>query len=308
MFNRPSEFLFNRPDPRVNVYNQGSGGVGHFMGLPPAAQWDTDWAVERWNLARTLDQEAFVDNPSAPTETANGREWVQTQLTGSTLTVVDTAFPAYLRIATPGTATSGQSMQGCLGAAGNTKVIYDPANAQDLYFSVTCRLSDANNDDDTVEQCRLFVGFAPVDTTVFTTLDDFVGIHKADGSGQLYLVADQTAVDPASASSQTGLINLNSSHANLINEWFTIHLHAFGLDQSNQLGRAVAFLDYHRKPTGSVYKSPTYLGELDLSTNSDVPGNAMCPTIAFIEGEAVAKRLDIAQVTCAAKFDLGAAG
>lgn len=307
MFSRRSRFLFRRPDPRIASTNRGYV-PGHYCGLPPAVQWDVDWMVEHWDLACTLDQEAFVNNPASPDETANGREWVQTQLTGSTLTVTDTAFPPRLRIATPGTATSGQSMQACLGAAGNTKVIYDPANAQDLYFSITMRLSDANNDNDTVEQCQFFVGFAPVDTTIFTTVDDFIGLHKPDGSGQISLVADQTAVAPGSASTRQGLINLNSSNANLINRWFTLHFHALGLDQTNQLGRVLAFIDYHAQPAGAADRTPTYLGEIDLDTNNDVPGAAMCPTIAFREGEAVAKNLDIVQVTCAAKRDLGAAG
>jgi hypothetical protein len=51
--------------------------------------------------------------------------------------------------------------------------------------------------------------------------------------------------------------------------------------------------------------TPTHLKTLNLDTNSDVPGAAMCPTIAFNAGEATAKRLDIAKVICAAKYRLG---
>lgn len=297
---------FTFPETRAVPSGRRTGWVvSKYAGMPPAVEFADRWYSRVWCLGDTTDQEAFVDSPASPTETSNGSEWIQTQLNSSTITVVDTGFPPYMRIATGATEGDGQSMQAAIGATGNTRTIFDTSTMADLFFSATVRLSDANNNAATVEQCQLFLGFAPVDTTIFTSVDDFIGFTKADGSGVLRIAADQTTVAPGSASTISSLISLSpTTGANLVNKWFTVTFRASGLGRTAQVGTVYAHLDYNRTPSGATENSPTHYATLDLSVNDDVPGAAMCPTIAFRTGEAVAKRLDIAKLVVAGKYRL----
>ena len=262
-----------------------------------------------YDLAGPAGQEAFVDSPGGPNEGNAGSEWQGTQLTGSTVTIVDTGFPAYMRVATGAADGQGQQFQGCVGAAGNTRTLFDTSTMEDLYFSITCRLSDANNNAATLTQSRLFCGFAPVDTSVLAGVDDYIGLAKADGTDLVQLVADQTSGVPVSGASTTAdLFNLGTSGnsaQSLVNEWFTMSFLAQGLDRTAQEGTVYAFLDWHRRLNNSTKHVPTFVGSINLDTNSDCPGAAMCPTIAFNAGEATAKRLDITKVIVAGKYRLG---
>src|SRR3990167_1337893 len=305
MFSRADRLWFNFLEPNAPPARSGLR-LGRYTGFPVGVEFQDRCHVQVWDLANTLDQEAFVDSPAAPDETMNGAEWRQTQLTGSTVTVVDTGFPSYLRVLTGATDGHGQEMQAVLGAGGATRTIYDTSTVEDILFSITLRFADANNNSATVEQMRFFAGFGAPDTSVLAGLDDYIGFASADGSGILKLVADQTSGVPVTgASSSVNLLNLNTSNANLVNKWITLTLVARGLDRTNQEGHVYGFVDSHNKRTGAVDFTPTHLGSLNLDTISDVPGAAMCPTIAFNAGEAVAKQLHIAKVVCAAKFRLG---
>jgi hypothetical protein len=307
MFHSRDRFNFRSPKGSHPFGRRDGMDVPRYAGLPPAVELFDRWAVQVWDLGTLQGQEAFVDSPASPDETANGAEWTQTQLTGSTLTIVDTASPAYLRVLTAATDGQGQQMQANIGAGGATKTLYSPATVEELFFSITLRFADANNNSATVEQMRFFAGFAAPDTSVLAGVDDYIGFASADGSGIIKLVADQTSGVPVTgASTSTNLLNINTSNHNLVNKWFTLSFKAEKLNVTSQEGTVYAHVDYHRKPTGASDFSPTHLGTINLDTNSDVPGAAMCPTIAFNAGEAVAKQLHIAKVICAAKYKLGA--
>jgi hypothetical protein len=306
MFSRSDRLWFNFLEPNADPKRSGFK-LGRYTGFPVGVEFHDRCQVQTWDLATTAGQEAFVDSPASPDETLNGSEWRQTQLTGSTLTIVDTGFPSYLRILTAATDGQGQEMQACLGAGGATRTIYDTSTVEDILFSITLRFVDANNNSATVEQMRFFAGFAAPDTSVLAGVDDYIGFASADGSGLLKLVADQTSGVPVTgASSSVNLVNLNTSNANLVNKWITLTLVARGLNRTSQKGRVYGFVDSHNKRTGAVEHTSTFVDSLNLATNSDVPGAAMCPTIAFNTGEAVAKQLHVAKVVCAAKFKLGA--
>lgn len=306
MFQRGDRFNFRSPKGAAPQGGRLGYSVSKYAGLNPAIELLDRWVVQQWDLSTLEGQEAFVDTPSAPTETIAGSEWTQTQLTGSTLTIVDTSTPAYLKVLTGATDGHGQQMQANIGAGGATKTLYSPASVEELYFSITCRFVDANNNSATVEQMRFFAGFAAPDTSVLAGVDDYIGFASADGSGILKIVADQTSGVPVTgASTSANLINLNTSNANLINKWMTLSFKVENLDATTQEGTVYAHVDYHRKPTGATDFLPTHLGTLNLDTNSDVPGAAMCPTIAFNAGEATAKQLHIHRVICAAKLRLG---
>lgn len=301
---------FDFPSPKgVPNGHRASQIVSRFAGMPVGAELADRWMYHVYDLSRPRDQEAFVDSPGAPGEGNAGTEWQGTQLTSSTVTIVDTGFPAYLRILTGATDGHGQQFQACVGAGGNTRTLFDTSTMEDLYFSITCRLSDANNNAATLEQSRLFAGFAPVDTSVLAGVDDYIGFAKADGSDVVKLVADQTSGVPVTgASTSDNLFQLGTSGnaaQSLVNEWFTMSFLGQGLDRTAQEGTVYAFLDWHRRLNNSTKHAPTFVGSINLDTNSDVPGAAMCPTIAFNAGEATAKRLDISKVIVAGKYRLG---
>lgn len=283
--------------------------VSKYSGLPPSIELPDRYLIEVWDPGVRDNQFDLVDVPATPGEAINGRGWAQTQFTASTVTINDTGFPPFLRIATGAASGNGQQMQAAVGATGTNRTMYSTANAEELFFSITMRLSDANNNANTVEQINLFAGFAPVDTTILAGVDDYIGFAIADGSGIVKLVADQTSGVPITgASSSVNVANLSSAGAgarSLINKWFTLTFIAKNLSRTAQTGVVYAFLDQHLTPAGASKRAPTHLATLDLSTLSDVPGADMAPSIAFTAGEAVAKNLDIAKIVCAAAYRLG---
>lgn len=286
------------------------GGVlpHRYSGMPFGVELADRWMFEVWDLGQPRDQERLVDNPAAPNETGFGTDWVHTQITGSTVTVVDTAFPAFLRIATPAADGQGQQLQACKGAVAHTRTLYDTLNCRHLFFSITCRIQDANNNAATMEQNQLFVGFAPVDASILTAVPNFVGLYKGDGSGTLQLVADQANVAPSAASTRKSLANLSSSGSgarSLANKWMTLSFLAADVNRTTQKGTVHGFLD-HGLAAGNVEPAHSYLGSIDLDTNDDVPGANMCPSIAFLAGEAVVKNLEITKIIAGAAYRPGA--
>lgn len=298
---------FNFPDLGTIVTPGRAGSqLSRYAGLPPSVEFWDRYLVQTWELGRTADQEAFVDIPASPTETVSGTEWEQTQVGGSTMTIVDTGFPPYLQIQTGATDTNGQQMQAVIGATGTTRTMFDTSTMQDMFFSVTCRFVDANNDNETIKQTAFFLGFAPRDVSILAGVDDYIGFTKADGSTLLKISADQTSGVPTTGASTTAqVIDMGTSSANLVNKWITLSFLVKGAKRTEQEGTVYAFVDSHRKPTGAVKFSGTHFATLNLDTNSDCPGAAMAPSIAFSTGEAVAKKLQIAKIVCAGAYRLG---
>lgn len=271
-----------------------------FGGCPPLFEGNDRWLNVCYDFSTALREEQWVDNPTSPSETGAGTDWQHTQLTASTITIVRNTFPPYLQLASDGSGTAGGQMQASVG----TRTMFDTSLCADMMFSATVRFTDANNDDDTVEQSRWFMGFSAVDTSLLTAVDDYIGFAKADGTGVVQLVADATSGAPdTGASTSSNLISL-STHG-IINEWATFTFQARNLNRSAGTGVVHAFIDYGRMDSGARYPASTYVGSIDLEPNSDVPGAVMCPSIAFVEGEATAKNLQIAKVQVAAKYELG---
>lgn len=275
-----------------------------FGGMGPAAEYFDRWLHVTYDFSTATREQDWVDNPAAPSEAGAGNDWQHTQLTGSTVTIVRNTFPAYMQIATSATSGQGQQLQASVG----TRTMFDTSLCEDMMFSATVRFTDASNDAATVEQSRWFMGFSAVDTSILTAVDDYIGFAKADGTGVVQLVADATSGAPdTGASTATNLISLSPTAPghNLVNKWVTFTLQARNLNRTAGTGVVHAFIDYHRSTSGSVQPNPTYVGSIDLSVNTDVPGAVMCPSIAFVTGEAVAKNLQIAKVQVAAKYELG---
>jgi len=277
--------------------------LGKYLGMPVGAEIADRWYLRKWDAGDPIGQEQFVNAPAMPDETMAGTEWVHTQVTGSTVTVVDTGFPAYLRILTGAGDGQGQQMQAIKGATGNTKLMFDTSTMDEMFFSIMFRLVDANNNLATVQQSKLFFGFAPVDTSILTAVDDYMGFVKDDASGLIKLVADQTSGAPVSgASSSADVMTLAAAQAN---KWITLTFRASKLNRTTQKGVAYGFVDLHSQPAGASKRIATHRATLNLGANSDVPGAAMAPSIAFLAGEATAKNLDIAYIIAGGAYRLG---
>jgi len=309
MISQLDRFCFD--SPKGVLARSGYGAqISRFMGYSPGIELHDRMQFREWDFSRNADALAFLDALAAPAEATAGTEWANTQLTASTITLQDGGFPSFIRWATGAGDGNGQSAQNVIGTGAATRLPFDFSVMRNFIISGTFRISDANNNAATVEQCRFFFGIAPADTSIFTAVANFAGFAKDDGSGILKVVADQASVAPhTSASSSLNLANLSSAGANarsLINKWFTLTLVGVGLVRTGtQKGVIYAFLDQASQPAGSSDFTPTHVGTLDLGTLQDVPAANGALTLAFTAGEAVAKNLDFAKIMYGIDYVLG---
>ena len=294
-------FAFDSPNGQSPVV---TGQVSKYLGMPAGIEIDDRWSASEWDPAKATDQAALVDNPAAPGVVNPGTDWQPTSTGGTNLAaIIDTGFPPYLRWTTGAADTNGLQMQANKGAVGLTKALFDTSAMDDLFFSITFRLVDANNNAATVEQSKFFFGLAAIDTSILAGVDDYIGFVKDDASGVIKLVADQTSGVPTTgASSSVNVFTLTAAHAN---KWITLSFRATKLDRTNQKGVVYAHIDFNRIPTGASKRMTTYAATLNLGTNSDVPGANMTPSIAYATGEAVAKQLHMASIIAAGAYKLG---
>lgn len=285
-------------------FNDAPGGSQHsparpastFPGMPAGSNVDSEWLWHRVKFQDELDM----------LEDAVNENWTTT-VTGTTpvMTLSDDAQPSHALITM--SASDNDSWESQYSDAKSTGESYDlTQTGADVYFEIMMRFDDANNDDDTVEQLDWFVGLAVTDTTVIDGATDFIGFSHQDLDSDALARITFVSADAASTSGSlvdghltaTGWSTLNPTanspdtlagrRANKIVgdlEWVTL---AFYFDQS----------------TSSVhyYVNRVYEGSADIT--GQIPDQNLCPTLAFQNGEAVAKVPHICYANWAVRLDL----
>lgn len=300
-------FTFDDPNAAILGFSQ---AVSRFAGMPAGIELADRFLVETWEPAKPADQRRLVDNPSSPGETADGLEWAHDQFTASTVTVADTGFPAYLRIATGTGSTNGQQMQACKGlpdatgaATTDTRTLYNTAAANILYFSATVRFSDANNDAATTNDPFWYFGFAPVTANITSGATHHVGFGKFFNTNEVRFGSNQISSMPWADTAYIKAFDMGT--LGLVNKWFTMSFLCAGMNPTAQRGTGYVFLDLHNTPLGSTNFAPTHVGTLDMSIASSVPNASMCPSVAMRNAvTAIARNVDIAKIVTAASYKL----
>ena len=278
-----------------------AGSLARFPGAPVEVAGHADWRITSLDFGRRRDVLDFVNSDMAPTPGADGLEWESDVIVGGTTTLAAVvSSDPHLRITTPATDTQGIQFQGSVGG----RTLYDPSVLEEFFMYARIRFADASDNAATISQMRFGMGFAPVDTTIFTAVDDALALHKADGSSLLRLVSDDDSVDLASYTQQATVQDLSvgsRSGGVAANIWLGIGIHAVVGSQSNNAGILHAYYDVHR--ASSVQRrDPTHKVSMEMV---EVPDQALAPFIAFAAGEAVAKQLHISKIVLGAKYRLG---
>lgn len=288
-----------------------------YAGMPAGIELLSEWHVKRYNMADPLDQERLVDNPAAPSGNGgDGTEWEIDEYGvagGGSLSFTVNSFPPYLRLTTHSDENDGWQLQGS-GVLGAPSELFDLTVAEAIYMDLICRFTDANNDDDAVDEMEFFFGFAPQDTDLLDgTTPDYVGLFKPDGSGTVSLVADRAATAMGSAGASTSLVDLSTADVaaatagtNIANTWVRMAIMAV-MDQTNSVGSMYAWFWANYGGRNNPHRWVQYAQSVmqDASGNAEHPNQAMAPSIAFDTGEGLAKNLDIANLVVASKFVLG---
>lgn len=279
----------------------GGGANTKFASFPIGTSLASRAYTRSFPVATLPEQDEWFADPGTPAA-GDGDTWRSTDYGTITYTLVNSSAPAYLRMATAATDNNGGQFQ-AVGGASHSATVFDASALRRFYIEGIFRLSDANNDADTLEQCEFFFGFAPIDTDVFATIEDFVGLHKDDGEGSLYGVSSDGSVATIGAAPvRTESIKLSNSSADddgtrLINEWFQIGF------QIDLIGTNQGLMFPWLRSGSTNYPEDQMKAPIDLGT--EIPDAAMVPTIAFDTGEAVAKNLDIALVHYGFEYKLG---
>lgn len=280
--------------------------LDRYPGMPVGSSLNGDWFIEEYILSNSAGQDAIVDNPNAPDETLNGAEWVQTQITSSTMTIVENTGPAYLNIATAAVAGQGQQMQ-ALGPAGD-RTLYDPATLKHMWMEALIMFTDANDDDDAVGQMEFFLGFAPADTSLGTSVQDFWGLYSADGSTLLTVIADDDTVALESATGSSTVCDLANESAsldgtNVAGEIIRVGFAVRDIDQTNNQARVFGFFENGGTRNHERQRRPAQLGSPLQVT--EVPDAAGAPSLMFLSGEALAKNLRVYYIRSGFEYVLG---
>lgn len=297
MTSRNNEFpAFNlrRPDAPA-------GTVPRFPGCPGEVAGLADWRVDYWDFGNRRDAQDVVNNDMAATPGADGLTWESDVIVGGTTTlVVVVNSDPHLRITTPGVDTQGIQFQASVGA----RTLYDPSFYEEFFMYMRVRFADGLNNAATLTQMRFAFGFAPVDTTIFTAVDDALAMHSADGSSLLRLVSDDDNVDLGSYTNQATVVDLatgSRSGGVAANIWMGLGIHARVVSQSNNQGILHGYYDVHRA-SSNQRMDPTHKVTMAMA---EVPDQALAPFFAFAAGEAVAKQLHVSKIVVGAKYRLG---
>ena len=269
-----------------------AGTVFEYALMPPAIQFESEWHARNYDLGHANDQLAIVNDRGTIDETMDGLEWAQDQIGGSTMTLDTDGFPPHLRITTGASDTNGQNMQASIGD-GLVREIFDFSIVTDAFLSITLRLSE-------ITQSQFFFGLSPTDTTILAGMQDFIGLHKADGSNIINIVGDAASVAPGSASSLIQLIDLSTfsrAGATMNDLWMRL---AFRV-----IGQKVHGFAQNGQEVSAGRLQLSHRATLNLQTNTDLPANATCPSFACATGAASAETFDIANISTAAKYVLG---
>lgn len=247
--------------------------IARFAGMPVGIQLAADYYIKNFKF------DDLEDVPDASSSYGAGDSWTLT-VTGTTpaASLSDDLVPP--RLILTNSAADNDSWEGqYTDAAGAGECFAIRANKK-LYFKTTFSLTDANNDIDTVTECDLFVGLAITDTTVIDGATDFIGFSKVDGSTTVNFVAGKNASASGALVDQlvqsTGVV-LTAADAGTAEA--DLHTFEFLVDS-----------------TDTVYVwadgECVYIGRNTTQLPTD---ENLCPTIAFQNGEAVAKIMHISQ-------------
>lgn len=268
-----------------------TGRASRYPGMPAGIQLFSQWNVH---------YHPFIAERDIPVDATS---WTIT-VTGTTpaASLSDDLAPPHLILTN--SAADNDSWEGQYTDADSAGEYIDPTG-QDFYFETNIRLSDENDDDDTVEQVDWFVGLCVTDTTVIDGATDFIGFVKRDVSADATGSIDFVSADAGGTSgalvdgsqNATGWVALNPASATTNtqaghreerimgpNEW--LHL-AFYCDVS--------------EAAAHVYVNHAHEGSFDLT--GQVPDQNLCVSIAVQNGEAVAKVLEMEHFLVAQKLD-----
>jgi hypothetical protein len=272
-----------------------SGSVSKFPGLPVGLSTFSRCKATVFEFEERFSQEALVSNPAAPA-VGDGTMWRSTAFASAgTLSFVRNTSPPYFRMATPGVDGQGAQFQ-CQGGTANNSTVIDLSVLKRAWIEMIVRFSDAsNNETTTLQQSEWFIGFQVIDTNIFSTCLDFVGLHKPDASAIVSIAADDDSVASMSAAGhRTAALDLSKfsldrNGTGAVNEWVKlgVMIDMAGTDQA--LAYCFAENGAPRNVIQSPHKATAQLG-------ANVPNAAMCPTFGFKTGEAVAKNFDVAMI------------
>lgn len=266
------------------------GAPGHVRmlgGFNPAANLHLDNYVRWFSPMNALDRESLIANPAAPAA-GDGTDWRSSTIGGASTMSFTTGFPSALRIVTA--ATDGQGTQFQMVVNGANFDMQVGSFLKTAFMAITMRVND-------ITQSEFFVGFAPSDTNIFSTIDDFVGISKADDSTLLKLVASGTSVASPDAAGTVATIadlaSLDALGASAASDYLTLILRIrdrkayAGVQNDREIsaGRRIAA---HR----ATIALPTL-------------GAASTPTFGVLAGSAAARTYDIASIGIGARYALG---
>jgi len=253
-------------------YNQGpSGGLGkasEFAGLPIGME-----ALAKYYTFDPFAQVNVDTIPGAAEEPGQG--WVATAVNTSTITASDDITPPRMQFITD--AAENDGIQAQYTAASGAGDFFKLVSGKLRYFECSFLLHDANDDADTVEQCDLFFGMAKADTTLLVGSTDYIGFHKADGSGVVNFVAGKNSTTMGDQISQSTGVTLAASNAGS----GSANLNSFSFVAT---GTQTVF----------VYANGNFVATVENLTQ--LPDDEqLAPSMAFLSGEAVVKKMDVAR-------------
>lgn len=259
--------LHKNPNPALPV-----GKVVPFAGMPIGIELLARWLIQdhKWRSDADLPGTADVGDGDSWTVTVAG--------TTPVASLSDDLVPPRLIITN--SAADDNRWEGQWTDAAGSGEEWALRAGKTLYFRTQFLLTDANNNLATVQQCDLFLGLCITDTTVIGGATDFIGFHKADGSGVVNFVAGKNAgasgalVDQIVQPTGVTLVAADAGTAEA-------RLHTF---EFVAVGTTTVYVFADGRHTATVH-----------STTQLPDDENLCHTIALQNGEAVAKIMHVAQ-------------
>lgn len=246
--------------------------ASQFTGMPVGIEIAAKYLVRDFAFLHANDIPGAAAHP--------GLGWTVTETgAGGAITLSADLVPP--RLIVTNDALDNDSEEAQFAAANAAGEMFSLRTGKRLYFRCQFSLSDANNNLATVQQTDLFLGLSIRDTAVIDGSTDFIGFSKIDGSGLVNFVAGKNAGAGGALIDQivtsTG-ITLTATDAGVTES----DLHTF---EFLALGTNTVF----------VYADGRHVATVASSTQLPDDEN-LCPTIAFQNGEAVIKVMNLTQL------------
>ena len=244
------------------------GRLNPYAGLPMSAvELDSKYTRRLYQPAKNEDLPGTAGTPN------DG--WTNT-VTGTTPAVSLSGDLIPGRLIITNSAADNDSFEAQFTGTDGIGEEFNLASGKKRYFETSIMLTDANNDADTVEQVDWFIGYCITDTTVLDGATDFIGFSSIDGTGLINFVAGKNA-------GTSGLLNddiVQSTGVTLV---------------AADAGVTFTKLAFLADGTGTVYVWANDEHVATVESTTELPDDEnMCLTVAFQNGEAVAK---IAHIT-----------